>query len=89
MLFEERQLRLDGDGVGRHCIDHRAAEALARERRRCGSEVRVAAKLDGEQIHAWVETDDELALLLGHQARHAVAKKLLLGSSSSHVSRRS
>ena len=47
--LEERELRLDGDGVRRDGVDDAAAEARD-----------VAAKLDGQQVEARVEPDDEL-----------------------------
>src|SRR4029453_8291066 len=59
-LLEERALRLDRDAVRAARLDDSPAEARD-GRRGCGTaEDRLAAELDGKQVDARVETDDEL-----------------------------
>src|SRR5205814_223151 len=50
--LEERELRLDGNGIRRDRVDDAATEPCD-----------VAAQLDREQVGQWIEADDELAPL--------------------------
>jgi hypothetical protein len=74
-LLEEGALRLDGDCVGAGRVDQAAAEARVRRRGRLASGVGVAAELDGEQVEARIEPDDELAAPLDDGGREPVGER--------------
>ena len=71
--LEERELRLDRDDVGRDRVDDPAAEARG-VRGLCAAEHRLAAELDGQQVEARIDADDELAALPLDRVRKPVGE---------------
>ena len=72
--LEEGDLRLDRDDVGGDRVDDPAAEAGERVGRLGAAEHRLAAQLDGQQVEARIEPDDELAALALDRLRKPVGE---------------
>ena len=72
--FEERELELHSDYVRGDRVDESAAETRARISGRAAAPVRFTAKLDGQELGARIEADEQLAALLVDCGREAVGE---------------